>query len=57
MTAELVMNDGTRQTFEKAYPASGFQYEIEAIQVMPGKRRKGVSIFYVNRHRDYRRLD
>ena len=31
-TAELLLNDGTEETFEQQYPASGFQYEIEAIQ-------------------------
>lgn len=45
ITAELVMNDGTRQTFEKAYPASGFQYEIEAIQECLEKGEKECPYF------------
>ncbi|MEE0072416.1 MAG: Gfo/Idh/MocA family oxidoreductase [Lachnospiraceae bacterium] len=44
-TAELVMNDGTRQTFEKAYPESGFQYEIEAIQECLEKGEKECPYF------------
>ena len=31
-TATLIAHDGSRETFEQPYPATGFQYEIEAVQ-------------------------
>ncbi len=31
-TATLKLNDGTVEKFEQPYPATGFQYEIEAVQ-------------------------
>ena len=31
-TAFFIGNDGSRETFEQPYPATGFQYEIEAVQ-------------------------
>ena len=39
------MNDGTRQTFEKTYPASGFQYDIEAIKECLEKGEKECPYF------------
>lgn len=31
-TATLILNDGTKEVFEETYPATGFQYEIMAVQ-------------------------
>lgn len=39
-TAVLTMNDGTREEFVRNYPASGFQYEIRAVQECLQEGRK-----------------
>ncbi|MCI8582978.1 MAG: Gfo/Idh/MocA family oxidoreductase [Dorea sp.] len=44
-TAVLTWNDGTEETFQKDYPASGFQYEIQTVQECLKKEQKECPYF------------
>ena len=44
-TAVLTWNDGTEETFQKDYPASGFQYEIQTVQECLKKGQKECPYF------------
>lgn len=47
----LILNDGTTETFTKEYPASGFQYEIQAVQECLHKGEKECPHFTLNETR------
>lgn len=47
-TAKLILNDGTEEVFVQEYPATGFQYEIKAVQECIRKGEKECKDFTLN---------